>query len=159
MWRGPLQNGQSLEQYESNAFNSEPLWKLDLAGQGTPLVINNKLFYLGYRGEKGELKEVFACIDAQTGKILWEHEFRDYLSDNIYDRYAIGSPSYDPKTGQLFVLTTPGELMSFTQDGKLLWRQSLMEEIGRLTFPNGRTGAPVVDGDLVYVNCISSNWG
>ena len=36
---------------------------------------------------------------------------------------------------------------------------SLMERFGRLTFPNGRTGAPVIDGDLVIVRGVTSYWG
>ncbi|MCH9023147.1 MAG: PQQ-binding-like beta-propeller repeat protein [Planctomycetes bacterium] len=35
----------------------------------------------------------------------------------------------------------------------------MMERLGRLTFPNGRTGAPVIDDDLVIVRGITSNWG
>jgi hypothetical protein len=34
-----------------------------------------------------------------------------------------------------------------------------MEEVGRLSFPNGRTGAPVIVGDLVIVRGITANWG
>ena len=35
----------------------------------------------------------------------------------------------------------------------------LMEEFARLTFPNGRTGGPCVDGDLVIIHAITANWG
>ena len=93
-WRGPYQNGRSPEHYAKNEFKSEPLWKIDLAGQGAPLVIGDRVYLFGYRGEKGNLMEVFACVEAATGKTIWEHTFRDFLSDNIYDRYAIGSPGY-----------------------------------------------------------------
>jgi len=49
--------------------------------------------------------------------------------------------------------------MAFTPDGKLLWKHSMMEEFGRLTFPNSRTASPVVDGDLVITRGITSAWG
>lgn len=158
-WRGPFQNGRSPERYEKNDFKPEPLWQIDLAGQGAPLVIENRVYLFGYRGETSKLVEVFACVDAATGAKVWEHTFRDFISDNIYDRYAIGSPGYDPETEQFFLMTTTGVLMSFNKDGKMLWSNSLMENFGRLTFPNGRTGAPVVDGDVVIINSISANWG
>ncbi len=35
----------------------------------------------------------------------------------------------------------------------------MMERFGRLTFPNGRTGAPIVEGNLVIMHCITSYWG
>ena len=34
-----------------------------------------------------------------------------------------------------------------------------MEEFARLTFPNGRTGGPYVDGHLVIIHAITANWG
>src|SRR2546430_10472319 len=44
-------------------------------------------------------------------------------------------------------------------DGQPLWHHSLMEEFGRLTFPNSRTASPVIDGDLVITRGITANWG
>ena len=35
----------------------------------------------------------------------------------------------------------------------------MMSQLGRLTFPNGRTGMPVIAGDLVIVHGITANWG
>ena len=54
---------------------------------------------------------------------------------------------------------TQGIFAGFTADGKPLWEHSLMEEFGRLTFPNGRTASPVVDKDLVITRGITANWG
>ena len=35
----------------------------------------------------------------------------------------------------------------------------MMEEFGRLTFPNSRTGSLVTDGDFLYAKAITANWG
>lgn len=35
----------------------------------------------------------------------------------------------------------------------------MIERFGRLTFPNGRAGAPVVDGDILIVRGVTSYWG
>ena len=35
----------------------------------------------------------------------------------------------------------------------------MMERFGMLTFPNGRRGAAIIDGDLVIHHCITSYWG
>jgi len=161
-WRGPQQNGTSLETHLPDKVSLEPgslLWTLDMPGRGAPVIAGDRLYTWGYRGEGPDLQEVLACLDARTGKVRWEHSFRDFLSDNAYDRYSIGSPAIDPRTGNVFLLTSPGLLLAFSPDGKQLWERSLMEEFGRLTFPNGRTGAPVIDGDLVIVHGITSNWG
>src|SRR6185503_4622182 len=81
------------------------------------------------------------------------------LSDIVYDRYAIGSPCVDPEPGNVFVLTSAGIFACFTPEGRPVWQHSLMEELGRLTFTNGRTGGPTIDDDLVLVRGITSNWG
>ena len=80
--------------------------------------------------------EVLACLDASTGRTHWEHIFADFISDIIYDRYATGAPTVDPATGNVFLMTSPGLLVAFDRDGGLLWERSMMEEFGRLTFPN-----------------------
>ena len=99
------------------------------------------------------------ALDAATGKEKWELKFRDYISDTIYNRYSIASPVVDPETGNIYAQTTNGRFVGVSRDGKILWEHSMMERFGRLTFPNGRTGAPIVEGDLVIMHCITSYWG
>lgn len=161
-WRGPQQNGASLETHLPDNWTpggKNHLWIYDLAGRGTPVIANGKLYALGYDGEGPDLQEVLVCLNASTGKKLWERRFNDFLSDIVYSRYSIGSPAIDPDSGNVYILTSPGIFACFSAQGKPLWQHSMMEEYGRLTFPNGRTGAPIVDGDLVIMRGITSNWG
>ena len=88
------------------------------------------------------MREVLLCLDANSGKKLWEQRFPDYLSGVIYNRYAIGAPTVDPETGHVYLQLTNSRSVAFTRDGEPLWEHSLMEEFSRLTFPNGRTDAP-----------------
>ena len=61
----------------------------------------------------------------------------------------IGMWPVDEETGNVYLMSTVGEMTCFDRDGKLLWQHSMMERFGMLTFPNGRRGAAVIDGDLV----------
>lgn len=161
-WRGPHQTGVSDEKNLPGKISLDDdtlLWSIDLQGRGTPVAVGNKLYVWGYRGERDQLVEVIAQLDANTGKTVWEHEHQDFISDIIYDRYSIGAPTIDAETSNVYLMTTPGLLICYSGDGKELWKHSMMEKFGRLTFPNGRTGAPAIDGDLVIVNAISTNWG
>ncbi|MGI8601719.1 MAG: PQQ-binding-like beta-propeller repeat protein [Verrucomicrobiales bacterium] len=159
-WRGPLQNGSSLEHYEKHAIEEKPLWTVDLAGQGTPLIVDGKVFVFGYRGEFDDLVETLTCLDGATGELVWEKNFRDFISDTAYNRYAIGSPAYDAETGNIYLQTSNGVFACCeAKTGEIKWAYSLMEMIGRLTFPNGRTGAPIIEGDTVIVHVITANWG
>lgn len=159
-WRGPTQDGRSAETFEKNVFNETPLWRADISARGCPVVADGQVYVFGYNdGDTEKITEILACYDQKTGKLLWEKRFPDYLSDNAYKRYSVGSPAVDPATGNVYFLTTNGEFAAYTKEGKELWHHGLMEEIGRLTFPNGRTGCPLVVGDLAIARGITANWG
>jgi outer membrane protein assembly factor BamB len=159
-WRGPAQNGTSLEKGLPDKVDPKaPLWRADFPGQSTPVIANGKLYIMGYFGEGADLQEGVTCYEAETGKQLWRQAYSDYLSDTIYLRYATSSPAIDPETGNVYIQGTQGILAAFTPDGKLLWKHSLMESFGRLTFPNSRTASPLIDRDLVLTRGIMANWG
>jgi outer membrane protein assembly factor BamB len=161
-WRGPLQTGVSLEKGLPDTWTlggSNDLWHYDIAGGGTPVIANGKVYAFSYDGQGPDLQEVLLCVDAETGKKVWEKRFNDFLSDIVYDRYAIGSPAVDAETGNVYIMTSAGLFSCFTGDGKPVWQHSLMEEIGRLTFTNGRTGSPLILDDLVIIRGITGNWG
>ena len=160
-WRGPLHTGASLETgLPEKCEPGSELWTYDIHGAGTPVIANGKLYAFGFYGEVGEdVREALLCLDAVTGKKLWEVRYTDYLSDVVYSRYGIGAPAVDPETGNVYLQFSNGHSVAYTGDGKLLWEHSLMEDFGRLTFPNGRSGAPAVFEHLVIFHCVSANWG
>src|SRR6266550_2641370 len=159
-WRGPQQNGASLEKnLPDHIAVKDALWVADFPGQSTPVIANGKLYIMGYLGAGPDMQEGITCFDAETGKQLWQRLYNDFLSDTIYERYATSSAAVDSETGDVLMQGTQGILAAFTADGKLLWSHSLMEECGRLTFPNSRTASPVVDHGLVVTRGITANWG
>ena len=162
-WRGPEQNGISTAKaalpadLEGGGKNHR--WSHPVRGAGTPVIADGRVFAFGFYGETTDVEETLICLDVKTGAKLWEHRFRDFISDTTYNRYAIGAPVIDAETGNVYLESTCGVVMALSRDGRLLWEHSMMEEFGRLTFPNGRTGALVVDGDLVITDGITANWG
>ncbi|NNE90490.1 MAG: hypothetical protein HKN23_02485, partial [Verrucomicrobiales bacterium] len=62
-WRGPLQSGVSLESYEGYEFNETPVWTDEIAGRGTPVVFNGRLYSWAYRGKGPDLEEVVQARD------------------------------------------------------------------------------------------------
>ncbi len=159
-WRGPLQTGASTETHLPDRVETgSALWSADFPGQSTSVIAGGKVYIVGYLGEGPDLQETLACFDAETGKLVWQHGFSDFLSDIIYHRYATSCPAIDPETGNVYIQGTQGILAGFTPDGKMLWDKSMMELYGRLTFPNGRTASPVIDKDLVITRGITANWG
>ncbi|MEM9345797.1 MAG: PQQ-binding-like beta-propeller repeat protein [Planctomycetota bacterium] len=167
-WRGIDQTGISNQtglpkQAIIEGDDANLRWTLDVPGRGTAAIAEypegNRLFVLGYPGEGAELTETLYCLDPETGEEVWSRSYADFISDIVYNRYSIGGPTIDPETGNVFIHTSPGLLISLDRDGNELWRISLQEQYGRLTFPNGRTGVVTIDGQLAIVNIISTNWG
>jgi outer membrane protein assembly factor BamB len=159
-WRGPSQSGMSLEKGLPDKIDGkQALWTAEYPGQSTPVIANGKLYIMGYLGDGPDLQEGVACFDAETGEKLWDRRYNDFLSDAIYLRYATSSPTVDSETGNVYMQGSQGILAAFSADGRPLWRHSMMEKFGRLTFPNSRTGSPIIDGDLVITRGITANWG
>lgn len=161
-WRGPQQNGTSRETNLPERLElggEKHLWTAEVAGQSTPVVADGRLYVMGFDGEGPDLRELIACLDAETGEKIWEHRFNDFLSDIIYTRYATANPTVDPETGRVYMQGSQGIFACFSRDGELLWHHSMMEDYGRMTFPNGRTASPVVENDLVITHGITANWG
>lgn len=157
-WRGPEQNGTTLEtNLPSKVGDSN--WTYDMRGRGTPVIADGRLYSWGYKGTGPDLQEYLTCHDPESGEVFWQLGFNDFLSDTVYDRYSIGSPTIDPESGNIFLMTTAGEFFCVTPGGDIQWMHSMIERYGRLTFPNGRIGAPVIDGDLVIHHIINSYWG
>ncbi len=159
-WRGPNQNGTSDETYTDWAFDEKPIWKYDkISGRGTPVVVDGRLYSFGYRGTGADFEETLTCLDAKKGTLIWEIEINDYISDTIYNRYGIGAPTVDPETGNIYLGTTNGHFICASKEGKILWEHSMIERFGRLTFPNGRTGCVIIEGDMAIIRGITSYWG
>src|SRR5689334_17950388 len=108
-WRGPSQNGTSLEKGLPDKVDpAHPLWRAELPGQSTAVIANGRLYIMGYVGEGPELQEGVVCYDAETGKEIWRQMFSDFLSDTIYLRYATSSPTVDGETGNVYMQGTQG---------------------------------------------------
>jgi outer membrane protein assembly factor BamB len=161
-WRGPLGTGVSEQTSLPDKLSLEKgslLWTHEIQGGGVPVIAGGRAYQFGYYGVEDDLKEALVCFDAASGKVLWERTHSDFISDIVYNRYGVGAACVDPASGNVYFQTSPGLLIGYDSDGNKLWERSLMEEFARLTFPNGRTGGPCVDGDLVIIHAITANWG
>ena len=51
---------------------------------------------------------ISVCKKANRLSTFCHYRVNDFLSDNIYARYSIGSPTVDPETGNIYWLSTAG---------------------------------------------------
>ena len=113
-------------------------WKTPLPGPGSssPIVWKDRVFitcYSGYgdggNGSVGDLKRHLLCLDAVTGKSLWDKEiasavaedaFRGYITEH---GYASNTPATDGE--RVYVFFGKTGVLAFDFDGKELWRTSV----------------------------------
>lgn len=160
--RGPHRDGISDETglVEKWALNGENfLWRVPYGGRSAPIAIGNRVCVENPSGRGPTLQERVMCLDADTGKVIWEYKFNIYQSDIPTHRVGWASPAADPATGNIYALSGGAQVIALSKDGKLLWERSLGEEFAAFTTHGGRTMSPLVDGDLVIVNSAVSSWG
>ena len=161
-WRGPARDGISSEKnlpIKWSPTGDGLAWKAPYGGRSAPIVMGDRVFLQNSAGKGASLQERVLALDANTGKLLWEHRFNIYLSDVPPHRVGWASPTGDPATGNIYVFGVGGTLLGLTRDGKVLWERSLGEDFGLLTTHGGRTVSPIIDGDLVIVSGVTFMWG
>ena len=161
-WRGPARDGRSAETGLPTRWSKQGenlVWKAPYGGRSAPIVMGGRVFLFNSSGEGESMQERVMCLNANTGKLLWEHRLNVYESDVPPRRIAWSSPTGDPSTGNIYVFGACNELTALSNDGKILWSRSLTEEFGAWTTHGGRTVSPIIDGDLVIVSTVTDGWG
>ena len=161
-WRGPDRNGFSREKGlpEKWSLDGQGLaWKAAYGGRSTPVVLGDHLYLENTAGGRETEQERLLCLNADTGKLLWEYRFNLYQSDVPAHRVGCASPVADPETGNVYTFGVNNLLTALTKDGKKLWERSITEEFVPFTTHGGRTVSPIIDGGLVVVSTPTSTWG
>jgi outer membrane protein assembly factor BamB len=168
-WRGPEQNRISRETGLIDHWDPDPkakdnniLWvSQEAAGRCTPIVMNGKLYTVCRHlpGDKHEQEQVL-CLDAATGKVLWQSLRNMYLSDVPAERVGWASVVGDPTTGRIYAFRSNCLMECLDgETGKSIWSRPLHEEFGFLSVFGGRTNFPIVFEDLVIVSAVETGWG
>src|SRR5262249_31142557 len=105
-WRGPARDGVSQEKglpvrWSPNGENL--VWKAPYGGRSAPIVMGGRVFVFNSAGEGESMQERVMCLNADTGKVVWERRLNVYESDVPPRRIAWSSPAGDPATGNIYV--------------------------------------------------------
>jgi len=184
-WRGPDGQGISTEKNLPTVWSATKniRWKTPIAGRShsSPIVWGNKIFLTtaiegplvpGAKavkhmiGEKEFLhpdsigadhKHTFKviCLNATTGKILWEQTaFEGTPFDNRHRKssFAASTPATDGK--HVFAFFGTEGLYAYDMNGKFMWRADL----GKLgTVGMGTGTSPILHENLVLMQCDEDN--
>ncbi len=123
--------------------------------------MNGKVYnQVRYKPDTKQEQEEVICLDANTGKILWENRWNVFLSDVPAERVGWSSVAGDPATGRVYALGVNGYFSCIDgETGKTIWSRSLAEEFGMISPFGGRTHPPSIFEDLVIVNACYGRLG
>ena len=164
-WRGPTLDGQAQaselpEDWDpAGDEGSNALWmREDIGGPCTPIAMKGRIYTIQRSMPSTEREgEKVVCLDAATGKTLWENAYNVWLSDVPAERIGWSSVVGDPETGNVCALGAC-DIFQF-MNGETLWSIPLHEQFGMLTTYGGRTNFPIIHENLVIISGIIINWG
>ena len=121
-WRGPFNTGVSPETNLPASWSPDGenlVWKAPYGSRSTPLILNGRVYFINYTAEKtkdssGEvhdktetIQERVMCLDADTGKFIWEHKFNVWHTDIVTVRLGWTNIAADPKTQEWWSVCGP----------------------------------------------------
>jgi outer membrane protein assembly factor BamB len=145
-WRGPARDGISTETgWFKAGVTSKVVWEENVgAGHSGMSIKGGKLYTMGNRGGK----DVVHCLDAKTGKSVWDFEYP-------CESGSYAGPRCTPAVDDTSVYVISRNAQVFCLDsskGTCRWKRDLKAEMS-VTLPKwGIAGSPVIEGDLVLVN-------
>ena len=156
-WRGPGQNGVSgdaqgpLRWSESTGIR----WKTPLSGSGiaSPIVFGDAVVTTTAEGARQNELHVVS-FDRYTGAVRWDRRLWG-TAPTLFHATKSGMASPTPATDgkHLYAFFGTGDLFCLELDGRLRWQRSLAEEYGSFENRFGHTSSPVLDGELLIVQC------
>ena len=141
-FRGPHGNGISDETLTLLPDGPRQIWEASVGDGYSSLAIQDgRLYTMGLRPGHGG---VLHCLDAATGKPIWE--------DTIGCSYQVSTPTVEK--GRVYVLSTPqSKPVTSCHDGatgQVVWRREL--PMPAQIRPYGHAGSPLLWKDLLILN-------
>lgn len=175
-WRGPEQDGVSREKNLPDKWSpdgDQVVWHNEIGGMSSPIVMNGFVYTFTRVGEVPagnessptfdpgpHTQEALVCVDAKTGKTVWQHLENMYVTDDPFHRLGWSNPVGDPKTGRVYGLGAQNELVCLDgKTGAVIWKHQMTEEYGMITTFGGRTPSPAIDEDQLFITGVSFGWG
>ncbi len=155
-FRGPTAQGTATARnlpVEWSATNNIA-WKQAVPGKGwsSPVLANGRLYLTSAVEVGANLSLRALCLDAATGRIVWNTEVCAPESGKVargHAKNSQASPTPVVEDGRLYVHFGPESTACLDLDGKILWRNLTI----RYAPVHGGGGSPVLVGDALIFSC------
>ena len=146
-WRGPNRDGISIEK-NWVATNLKPLWKANVGiGCSSFSVVGGQAFTMGNDKDTGSVY----CLDAASGKILWQHSYPSPLEPLMFEGGQCSTPTVDGNS--VFALGRQGQFFCLNKaTGAVVWAKDFMKDFSVASMAKwGYAGSPLVLGNKVII--------
>jgi outer membrane protein assembly factor BamB len=148
-WRGPHRDGVSRETGLLDAWpegGPPALWRIPLGAGFSAVSVADGKAYTMYGTDTDER---VVCVDAATGRILWEIRSGPLLN-NEYGDGPRATPTIEE--GRVYTHGATGSLCCLEADtGKTIWRFDTLERFGAENLDFGLSASPVILGKTLVV--------
>ena len=131
-------------------------WKVTVPGRGwsSPVLAGGKVYLTTAAGDRGQVALYAVCLDAATGKVLWDTEvFRpDPNTARGHQKNSPASATPFVTADRLYVHFGPMGTAALDLSGKILWRQTGI----KYASVHGNGGSPVLVNDTLIFSCDGS---
>jgi hypothetical protein len=150
-FRGPHGNGMTQASHHPTRWSDSEnvLWSVNMPrpGNGSPIVVANKVFVASAEDEEG-LRRSLLCFDASGGEPLWKQrvDYAHKMPTHKTNPYGGSTPASDGKT--VVVWHGSAGLHAYSTKGDLLWSRAL----GEFRHMWGYGTSPVIVGERVVLH-------
>jgi outer membrane protein assembly factor BamB len=157
-WRGVQRDGIWRETGIVEGFDQpelRPRWRTPIGpGYAGPAVANGKVYVTDRNSEKGT--ERVLCLSANTGEILWTHEYPCSYKGIDYDCGPRCTPTVHE--GKAYTLGAAGHLFCLdAETARVIWQKDYVKDFSVRIPPWGIASAPLIDGDRLIALVGGSN--
>jgi outer membrane protein assembly factor BamB len=149
-WRGPNRDGISQETGWRKSWPAEGpkrLWEAKVGvGYSSYAVAGGRLFTMG---NNNDVDSVY-CLDAETGKLVWEHKYPCIAKDPNGYHGTRATPTVND--GRVYTVSRAGDFFCLdAATGKVIWSKHFQKEYGSKMPRWGFSGSPLIEKDWVLV--------
>jgi len=168
-WRGPQGNGTTDEgDWDPTTLKHglKVRWRADIGrGHGAVAVRGARVYAFGNLERAGRRQsrrhDVVWCLDARTGKVVWEHSYYSFAPTNPDAMsYPWGGPRSTPVVDgdRVYTISQSGRLHCLAAAaGRVVWEKRLQEDLG-ISKPTeyGFCSSPVFHGTRLLLSACES---